>query len=161
MLKLGSCVVSPLSGRYVLSRKIMKRRILLVLSIFAFTAIASDEEITFDCDNAVSTLEINTCAIIELDLARAELSKYLNVSFEHNSADSELVKAIEVAQNDWQAYMSSHCNSIYTKWREGTIRDAMTISCETNLTVQRTHEVWAHFLTYMGSTPPVLPEPKQ
>ncbi|KOC96900.1 hypothetical protein ACS82_23080 [Vibrio parahaemolyticus] len=138
----------------------MKKRMLLALSAFAFTAIAKAEGAVSDCDNAVSTRQINDCAIIELDSAKAELSKYLDASFEHNSYDSELVKAIKVAQNDWQIYIASHCGSIYTKWREGTIRDVMAISCETKLTRQRTYEVWANFLTYMDSTPPVLPEPK-
>ncbi|MDE0552455.1 hypothetical protein OU793_24315, partial [Vibrio sp. VP6] len=58
-----------------------------------------------------------------------------------------------------QAYMSSHCDSVYTQWRDGTIRGVMAISCKTKLTKQRTHELWENFLTYMDSTPPVLPEP--
>ncbi|MDN3617205.1 lysozyme inhibitor LprI family protein [Vibrio gallaecicus] len=139
----------------------MKSRLLLALSSLVFTAIVSAEDVAFDCNNAVNTLQINGCASIERDSAKEELSKYLDASFEHNSYDPELVKAIKVAQNDWQAYMSSHCDSIYTQWREGTIRGVMYISCETKLTKQRTHEVWANFLTYMDSTPPVLPEPKQ
>ena len=138
----------------------MKKRMLLALPAFAFTATAMVEEAVYDCDNAVSTRQINDCAIIDLNSAKAELSKYLDASIGHNSYDSELVEAIKVAQNDWQIYVDSHCGSIYTKWREGTIRDVMAISCETKLTRQRTHEVWAHFLTYMDSTPPVLPEPK-
>ncbi|MCG7545967.1 DUF1311 domain-containing protein [Pseudoalteromonas sp. MM17-2] len=138
----------------------MKKRMLLALSAFAFTATAIAEEAVYDCDNAVSTRQINDCAIIKLNSAKAELSKYLEASFERNSYDSELVEAIKTAQNDWQIYVDSHCGSVYTKWREGTIRDVMAISCETKLTRQRTYEVWAHFLTYMDSTPPVLPEPK-
>lgn len=150
-----------LSGRYVLMRKVMKSRLLLALSSLVLTATVSAEEAAFDCNNAVNTLQINECASIELDSAKKELSKYLDTSFEHNSYDPELVKAIKVAQNDWQAYMSSHCDSIYTQWREGTIRGVMYISCKTKLTKQRTHEVWANFLTFMDSTPPVLPEPNQ
>ncbi|TOB51174.1 lysozyme inhibitor LprI family protein, partial [Vibrio parahaemolyticus] len=87
------------------------------------------------------------------------LDKYLNTSFEHNSHDPELTAAIKLAQQDWQAYMSSHCDSVYTQWRDGTIRGIMAISCKTKLTKQRTHELWENFLTYMDSTPPVLPEP--
>ena len=139
----------------------MKNRLLLVLSSLFFTATVAAEDTAFDCNNAVNTLQINECASIELDSAKVELSKYLDASYEHNSYDPELVKAIKVAQNYWQDYMSSHCDAVYTQWREGTIRGVMAISCETKLTKQRTYEVWVNFLTYMDSTPPVLPEPEQ
>ncbi|EGR3406700.1 lysozyme inhibitor LprI family protein [Vibrio antiquarius] len=139
----------------------MKKRLLLALSSLAFTVVVNAEDTAIDCDNALNTLQINQCASIELESAKTELLNYLEASFKHNSNDPELVKAIKVAQNDWQAYMSAHCDSVYTQWREGTIRGVMAISCETKLTKQRTHEIWANFLTYMDSTPPVLPEPKQ
>ncbi|TQO82301.1 lysozyme inhibitor LprI family protein, partial [Vibrio cholerae] len=71
----------------------------------------------------------------------------------------DLVSAIQVAQKDWQSYMSSHCNSVYTQWRDGSIRSVLAISCKTQLTRQRTHEIWKNFLTYMDSTAPVLSEP--
>ncbi|MDA0130644.1 DUF1311 domain-containing protein [Vibrio sp. MarTm2] len=139
----------------------MKKRLILALScLVSFTSIAG-ENAPIDCDNAINTLQINQCASIELESAKEDLSKYLDASFEHNSYDPELVKAIKVAQADWQAYMSSHCDSVYTQWRDGTIRGVMAISCKTKLTKQRTHEVWENFLTYMDSTPPELPEPKQ
>ncbi|WP_150304560.1 lysozyme inhibitor LprI family protein [Pseudomonas saliphila] len=137
----------------------MKKCIAIMLAGLSFIVTAEDKPA--DCGNALTTLEINQCAAIELELAQSELAKYLEVSFEHNANDPELIESIKVAQQDWLEYMSSHCDSVYTKWREGTIRDVMAISCKTQLTEQRTHEVWANFLTYMDSTPPVLPEPKK
>ena len=133
---------------------------LLAFSSLFFTITAATENMPFDCDNAVNTIQVNQCASIELESAKAELSYYLDASFEHNSHDPELVKAIKMAQNNWEIYMSSHCDSVYTQWREGTIRGVMAISCKTKLAKQRTHEIWSNFLTYMDSTPPVLPEPK-
>ena len=135
----------------------MKKYVIVALASLSSMAFAQEEAI--DCNNAVSTLEINQCAAIELEAAQKQLNKYLETSLEHNSYDPELIKAIQVAQKDWQAYMMSHCDSVYTKWREGTIRGVMAISCKTQLTQQRTHEIWQNFLTYMDSTPPVLPEP--
>ena len=117
------------------------------------------EELPADCDHAMTTIEINQCAAIELDSAQVELERYLKASIEHNADDKALVAAIEQAQQDWQAYISSHCDSVYTQWRDGTIRSVMAISCKTQLTRQRTHELWKNFLSYMDSTPPVLPEP--
>lgn len=123
--------------------------------------VVADHDKALDCDNAFSTPELNQCAYIELEAAQTELTQYLQASFEHNAHDPELVEAIKVAQKDWQDYLKSHCDSVYTQWREGTIRGVMAISCKTTLTKQRTHEIWANFLTYIDSATPVLPEPKE
>ncbi|CDT79987.1 conserved exported hypothetical protein [Vibrio coralliirubri] len=137
----------------------MKKLISALIAVcFSFSALA-DEGIV-DCENAMNTIEINQCAAIELESAQAELDKYLAASFEHNAYDAELVASIKKAQESWQAYMTAHCDSVYTQWRDGSIRGVMALSCKTSLTKQRTHEVWTNFLTYMDSTPPVLPEPK-
>jgi len=137
---------------------LLKKSFAIALTVFVVSVSVADESL--DCENAISTLEINACASIELDLAQREMEHYLQASLEHNADDPELVEAIQVAQKDWQAYYTSHCSSVYTQWREGTIRGVLTISCRTTLTKQRTHELWKNFLTYMDSTPPVLPEPK-
>ena len=134
-----------------------------VLSVVLLTCVpllvsASDDAI--DCENAMTTLEINQCASISLESAQLELDQYLEASFKHNAYDEELVNSIKVAQDSWQAYMTAHCDSVYTQWRDGSIRGLMALSCKTELTKKRTHEVWGNFLTYMDSTPPVLPEPK-
>lgn len=132
--------------------------ILLLAAIFSLTVSASEP--TLDCENAITTLDINQCAAIELKAANTEMQTYLEKSYQHHDYDPTLIKAIKLAQKDWQNYMESHCDSVYTQWRDGTIRGVMAISCKTKLTKQRTHEIWQHFLTYMDSTPPVLPEPK-
>lgn len=137
----------------------MKKLISALIAVcFSFSALADDGVV--DCENAMNTIEINQCAAIELESAQAELDKYLAASFEHNAYDAELVASIKKAQESWQVYMTAHCDSVYTQWRDGSIRGVMALSCKTRLTKQRTHEVWANFLTYMDSTPPVLPEPK-
>ncbi|MFL9767216.1 lysozyme inhibitor LprI family protein [Vibrio cyclitrophicus] len=133
-----------------------------VLSVVLLTCVpllvsASDDAI--DCENAMTTLEINQCASISPESAQLELDQYLEASFKHNAYDEELVNSIKVAQDSWQAYMTAHCDSVYTQWRDGFIRGLMALSCKTELTKKRTHEVWGNFLTYMDSTPPVLPEP--
>jgi len=133
--------------------------LVLFLMSLSFTAVAADQVV--DCDHVISTLEINHCASIDLALAKTALDNYLAVSFEHLAYDPELIESIKVAQQNWQVYMSSHCDSVYTQWREGTIRGVMAISCKTTLTKQRTHDIWANFLTFMDSTPAVLPEPKK
>ncbi|ELV7516908.1 DUF1311 domain-containing protein [Photobacterium damselae] len=136
----------------------MKKYLLSVLMILSFSILADDE--VLDCDNPMNTIQINQCAAIKLETAQTQLAQYLKASLTHNANDPELVEAIKVAQKAWQAYMTAHCNAVYTQWREGTIRGVMAISCKTELTEQRTHELWQNFLTYMDSTPAVLPEPK-
>ncbi|OEF02025.1 hypothetical protein A136_05195 [Vibrio crassostreae 9ZC13] len=137
----------------------MKKLISALIAVcFSFSALA--DEGVVDCENAMNTIEINQCAAIELESAQAELDKYLAASFEHNAYEAQLVASIKKAQESWQAYMTAHCDSVYIQWRDGSIRGVMALSCKTRLTKQRTHEVWANFLTYMDSTPPVLPEPK-
>ncbi|MEZ9300640.1 lysozyme inhibitor LprI family protein [Vibrio splendidus] len=142
-------------------KKLLSIGLLACLSLSASVSASDDAvDVVVDCENAMNTIEINQCAAIELESAQAELDKYLNASFEHNAYDEELVSSIKVAQESWQAYISAHCDSVYTQWRDGSIRGLMALSCKTKLTKQRTHEVWENFLTYMDSTPPVLPEPK-
>ncbi|MEA5445347.1 lysozyme inhibitor LprI family protein [Gammaproteobacteria bacterium AB-CW1] len=135
----------------------MRKTVFVVLFGAAFSAVAADK--TLDCDNPKTTLQVNECAAMALDASREEMAAYLEASLEHNGFDPELVEAIESAQEQWDNYVDSHCGSVYTQWRDGTIRDAKALSCKTRLTRQRTHEIWLNFLTYMDSTPPVLPEP--
>ena len=129
----------------------------MVLVSLSWSAVADDEAL--DCNNVMNTLDINRCVAIELEAAEEVLTHYLETSIEHNAGDPELVDAITAAQKQWQAYATAHCGAVYTQWREGTIRGVMGITCRTRLTKQRTHDVWQDFLTYMDSTPPVLPEP--
>lgn len=135
----------------------MKKWLFIVLATLSLSALADDEALDFN--NIMNTLETNRCAAIELEIAEEVLSHYLETSVEHNAVDLELVEAIKVAQKQWQAYAAAHCGAVYTQWRDGTIRGVMGITCRTRLTKQRTHDVWQDFLTYMDSTPPVLPEP--
>ncbi len=85
----------------------MKRLISALISVcFSFSALAGENVV--DCENAMTTLDINHCAAIELESAQVELEQYLEASFEHNAYDEELVTSIKAAQESWLAYMSAH-----------------------------------------------------
>lgn len=131
------------------------RRVLWLALALGATAAADD----LDCKNAITTPDINHCAGLELSAAEDVMAEYLAASRERVSYDAELVAAIEEAQEAWLAYRRAHCGSVYTQWRDGTIRTVMSLTCSERLTRQRTHDLWTSFLTYMDSTPPVLPEP--
>lgn len=131
--------------------------ICFLLLVFSSYSLAENEE--FNCDKPLSTIEVNYCASVILELAKNELTLYLNTVYLHHNDDQILVDAIKQAQNAWENYSTFHCESVYTQWRDGSIRGIMAISCQTELTKQRTHDVWNNFLTYMDNSTPVLPEP--
>ena len=136
----------------------MKRLLFALMVGFTITSQARAE--TVNCDEAISTIEINECAAMELETAEKQLAEYLQASLDIYQQDEELVTAINQSQHDWLTYRDAHCSSIYTQWRDGTIRGAMALSCKTQLTQRRTQELWDSFLTNMDSSSPVLPEPK-
>ena len=127
----------------------------LLMSVCSFTAMAT----SVNCDKAFNTLEINYCAKVELDNAEAEMQRYLDKSIAQYTADTNVVESINIAQSAWQSYSKSQCDSVFTMFRDGSMRVVMTLSCRTKLTQQRTHELWSQYLTYMDSSEPVLPEP--
>lgn len=129
----------------------------VVLSLLSSMVMASN---VVDCEKAMTTIEINQCAKLELESAQDTLNQYYQASLKRHQEDKELVSAIETSQADWQTYMESQCGAVFTQWRDGTIRGVVTLSCKTTLTKQRTHQLWQYFLTYMDSTPPILPEPE-
>lgn len=137
------------------------RRIAVAATSLCFAVMAMAEASSLDCDHAMTTLDINQCAAKQLESAQTELSQYVEASVTHHADDPELVAAIENSQQAWEAYAIAHCDAVHTQWREGSIRGVMALTCKTQLTQQRTHTVWSSFLTYMDSTPPVLPEPSR
>ena len=113
-----------------------------------------------------STIEINECLGAELAKAEDELKRYLGAvrrrlqSETSDSPDAGAALAdIDKAQVAWTAYRKAECDGVYDYWKAGTIRTAMALNCEIELTRRRTHTVWSEWLTYMDSTPPILPEP--
>ncbi|MDA0147378.1 lysozyme inhibitor LprI family protein [Vibrio sp. LaRot3] len=135
----------------------MKHLLLAIAAICSFSVMAEQE---VDCSNPVTTLDFNYCLGLEAEQAYQQLDRYWQKSLERNSFDPTLVEEMKVAHEKWHAYRQSHCDSIYTMWRQGTIRNAKSLDCRIQLTKQRTHILWENFLTYADSTPPVLPEPK-
>lgn len=53
----------------------MKTLLIILLTCLTLPVLASEE--TTDCDNALTTLEINQCAANELESARLEMQRYL------------------------------------------------------------------------------------
>ncbi|MCH8497043.1 MAG: lysozyme inhibitor LprI family protein [Marinobacter sp.] len=128
----------------------------IALFILSLLADAKDE---LNCEQAISTLEINHCAALELQAIEETLAHYLDVSRDRLDYDPVAVASLDAAQEAWVDYRSAHCDAVYDLWRDGTIRTVMAIECAKALTQDRTQILWQAYLTYMDSTPPVLPEP--
>jgi uncharacterized protein YecT (DUF1311 family) len=133
----------------------------LILAIFISAAVAAAPPKHEPC-NGSSTLEVNACESNSLEKSKTRLAKYLQAAFKRYGDDNESAVrlGIQAAQDAFEAYRSIECATVYENWKDGTIRGAMILSCETALTDERTHDIWRHWLQYMDSTPPILPEPK-
>jgi uncharacterized protein YecT (DUF1311 family) len=113
-----------------------------------------------------NTLEVNDCLSARLDKADDALKRYLAAARQRLKSDAAddagVAKALagfDKIQAAWTAYREAECGALYDYWSSGTIRTSMELTCKIDLTRQRTHTVWSNWLTYMDSTPPILPEP--
>jgi uncharacterized protein YecT (DUF1311 family) len=115
-----------------------------------------------------TTLGSNRCWSGRLAKADSELARYLatariEVKRRADSPDgpktADALRQFDVAQKAWSAYRDAECGAIFDYWSGGTIRDLEALACRTHLATLRTHTIWLHWLTFMDSTPPLLPEP--
>ena len=130
------------------------------LSLLLLISHNSFAEEKVDCEKASTTIEMNVCAMQKADQAHEMLEKYLAKAREKYSDEKPIVGALNVSQESWLKYRKAHCDAVYKQWSGGTIRGVMFAGCMLKLTKLRTHVIWGDYLTYMDSTPPMLPEPK-
>ncbi len=130
----------------------------VILMIVTQSALAQSND-DLNCDQAITTLDINYCASQEGAVADKIMRRYLIASYSQYKHDPNTVKAIKTSQQTWKTYKNSNCDAVHTSWNTGSIRGLMSINCHTRMTKQRTYELWLNYLTFMDSTPPMLPEP--
>jgi uncharacterized protein len=126
----------------------------------------SDEPIV--C-NGASTPEVDACEEEYAHRADKELARYLAVARkrivdeavdELNSQTSKTtLAAFDASEQAWELYRKAECNAVYDHWIEGTIRGFMYGACMQSVTKSRTEQIWSEWLTFMDSTPPLLPKP--
>ncbi|MEL7199467.1 MAG: DUF6265 family protein [Pseudomonadota bacterium] len=112
---------------------------------------------SYDCDG--TTMEVNKCLGMVLERAQVRERQYLKAALgttEHGSDVNEMISASDAA---FRKYHMHECAAVYDQWREGTVRNAMSLRCSIRLTDQRTHTIWRNWLTYQDSSAPILPEP--
>ena len=134
----------------------MKKYIIPLLIFSSLQAHSSE----IDCQNAMTTYEMNFCANRETEEANTLLEKYLSKAKQKYKNETAVITSLVKSQDAWIIYRKAHCDAIYEIWSGGTIRGVMFGGCMLQLTKQRTHKIWNDYLTYMDSTPPMLPETK-
>ena len=127
-----------------------------------------------DCtDGGDTSFAMNMCASAELEKLEEKMDRYWQAArqrFSDGSVDSAYNKdsdeektaalaRFDAAQAEWKSYSTSHCQSVYYEWEDGTIRGQMYLGCKIAMTQKRTWEIWSTWLTYADSTPALLPEP--
>jgi uncharacterized protein YecT (DUF1311 family) len=112
------------------------------------------------CKDSKTTLEMNDCLSAQIDAAEKVLAKYLKESQRHYADAPNVLASLDKAQRTWIQFRDNHCDAVYEIWSGGTIRGAMHGYCRLEQTRRRTHDLWQTYLTFMDSTPPILPEPQ-
>lgn len=108
-----------------------------------------------------STPEIDACLAGRFANADAELNRYYKAAIKRLREERERTSKQKLvqAERSWVAYRTSECGAVYENWIGGSIRGSMALDCQIRLTRMRTYSIWRHWLTYMDSTPPLLPRP--
>jgi uncharacterized protein YecT (DUF1311 family) len=95
----------------------------------------------------------------EIDKADKTLREYLEAAKERISRDKITGLNLDATQAEWSRYRTMHCGDVYQYWAEGTYRYRASAQCQIDLARSRTHDIWAAYLTFVDSTPALLPEP--
>ncbi|MEL7444885.1 MAG: DUF6265 family protein [Pseudomonadota bacterium] len=112
---------------------------------------------SYDCDG--TTYAINQCLGELSDRAKLRQARYLEAAMGSSDNDSALADQIRQSDVAFNLYRDRECMAVYENWKDGSIRNAMTLRCLIRLTDQRTHDIWRNWLTYQDSSAPILPEP--
>jgi uncharacterized protein YecT (DUF1311 family) len=146
-----------LQGKSLTKMK-MQTSTLILLALLA--AKSEAQALNFPgCEDRRSTIELNECRQKQIEAADSKLEKYLLAARERAHLFDLGAASIDEEQQLWESYRTRHCGNVYELWRMGTIRYEMSATCTLEVTRERTIDVWRAYLTYLDSTPPVLPDP--
>jgi uncharacterized protein YecT (DUF1311 family) len=134
----------------------MMRPILQTLAVACVLASGSARAICQDPANLVADQE---CMARELDKAERTMMRYFAAANTRASRGLDEPLDLAPAQAAWEGYRKQHCADVRRKWTGATHAARAQAMCEITLLSQRTHDLWAAYLTYVDRTPPVLPEP--
>jgi uncharacterized protein YecT (DUF1311 family) len=123
--------------------------------------LAAEEDMTAPqrCPDAVTDMDMNHCIAAIVQRAQERQAKYLAAAIARYADEPEVTERIKASDAAFSEYERAECGAVYEYWIEGSIRNVMSLQCSLALIDQRTRTIWRNWLTYMDSTPPILPEP--
>lgn len=99
-----------------------------------------------DCENSMTTLEINHCAETDFERAEMLLQEVFESVLEKHKHNDALLALLNESQMQWLNYRASYCDVIYQQWIDGSIRNLKTIKCKTMITKSRSQQLRADFI---------------
>ena len=139
----------------------------MILVLAAVALLSQDPATEPDCDNALSTLDMNACAARDVQAEEARMNQYLDAAVTVLRAEAEspelaeqVVVELRASQQKWVDYAQSACATVYTRWQGGSIRNLMALTCREQLTQERSHAIWSGYIAGITDEETILPEPK-
>jgi len=110
-----------------------------------------------------TTREVEQCLADDLARANAELNRYYAAAVKRLTSERQPVALakLRASERAWIQHRNTECNAVWEYWEGGTIRGTFSTECRVRLTQDRTMAVWRNWLTYVDSTPPLLPRPEK
>lgn len=108
-----------------------------------------------------TTREVETCLANDLARADAELNRYYAAAVQRLTKEGQTLPLAELRASEraWITYRDAECDAVWEWWKEGSVRGTFATECRIELTQARTMSIWRNWLTYVDSTPPLLPDP--
>lgn len=108
-----------------------------------------------------TTREVEQCLAADLARADAELNRYYAAAVKRLTGERQAtaLAQLRVSERAWIMHRNAECDAVWKYWKGGTIRGTFSTECRVRLTRDRTMAIWRNWLTYVDSTPPLLPRP--
>ena len=108
-----------------------------------------------------TTREVEQCLAADLSRADAELNRYYVAAVRRLTDERQpaALAKLRASERAWIQHRDAECDAVWEYWKGGTIRGTFSTECRLRLTRARTMTIWSNWLTYMDTTPPLLPKP--
>lgn len=108
-----------------------------------------------------TTVEAERCVAADLASADADLNRYYAAAVARLTRErrTTALAKLRASERAWIAYREAECDAVWEYWKGGTVRGTFSAECGLRLTRARTMAIWTDWLTYVDSSPPLLPRP--